>query len=70
MLADGPPATEADVSVATELIIDAGGLEWAGREADAHMHKAVASLNRIDHAEPGARADLVALADYIVNRDR
>jgi len=37
LLAGGAPSTEEDVVLATKLIEEAGGIDWAAREADAHL---------------------------------
>ena len=69
LFASGPPASEAEVALATELIADAGGLEWASAEADARLASALDRLAGLGLAEPAA-AELASVADYIVNRDR
>ena len=69
LFADGPPSTEADVVLATELIVAAGGVEWASREADARLDKAIRQLDGMGLVESAA-ADLAAVATYIVTRDR
>jgi geranylgeranyl diphosphate synthase, type I len=70
LLADGPPESDADVALATELIGQAGGLDWAGREADARLERARARLRALDLPDVEAVAELSAVADYIVARDR
>jgi geranylgeranyl diphosphate synthase, type I len=67
---DGPPDTEDDVALATKLIDEAGGLGWATHEADARIARAFGRLERIDLPNERARADLIAIAHYIVARDR
>jgi geranylgeranyl diphosphate synthase type I len=69
LFADGPPATEADVALATELIVEAGGVAWATQEADARLDKAIRQLENLKLVESAA-ADLAAVATYIVTRDR
>lgn len=69
LLRDGPPTTEEGVARATQLIKDAGGLDWAGQEADSRLATALATLTALDLTEPAA-TQLAAIADYIVNRDR
>jgi geranylgeranyl diphosphate synthase type I len=69
LFAAGAPATEADVALATQLISDAGGLDWAAREADARIAAALAHLDALELL-PGPAAELAAVATYIVNRDR
>jgi geranylgeranyl diphosphate synthase, type I len=65
----GPPATEAEIALATRLICEAGGLDWAAREADTRLANAIAHLDGLDLVDTAA-ADLVAVATYIVTRDR
>jgi geranylgeranyl diphosphate synthase type I len=69
LLAGGPPATEDEVALATRLISEAGGLDWAGREADARLAAALAHLEGLDLV-PASVADLAAVANYVVTRDR
>lgn len=69
LLADGPPTTDADVELATQLIGEAGGLDWAAREADARLARAIEHLSGLDLVDTAA-ADLAAVATYIVDRDR
>jgi geranylgeranyl diphosphate synthase type I len=69
LLAGGPPRTEDDVTYATKLIDEAGGLDWAAREADRRLTKALAHLDALA-LPPAAAADLADLARYVVERDR
>jgi geranylgeranyl diphosphate synthase type I len=69
LFAAGPPATEAEVTRATELVIESGGLDWASREADERLQRAVDHLDRLGLDEP-ASGELACLAKYIVARDR
>jgi geranylgeranyl diphosphate synthase type I len=69
LLAGGPPATEADVELATRLIADAGGLDWAAHEADARLAAALAQLDGLGLV-PASAAELAAVGSYIVTRDR
>jgi geranylgeranyl diphosphate synthase type I len=69
LLRDGPPQTEDDVSLATSLIADAGGLEWAAAEAQTRLDHAVGVLADLDIPQE-TLAELVALGRYIVERDR
>jgi geranylgeranyl diphosphate synthase, type I len=69
LLAAGPPSNDDDVTHASKLIDEAGGLDWAAQEADARLARA------IDHLEalalpPSAAHDLAQLARYVVVRDR
>ena len=70
LLAGGPPATEEDVTLATELIHEAGGVIWASNEADARFASALDHLHGLSLPNQVAIADLAAMADYIVNRGR
>ena len=65
----GPPASEDDVTEATKLIDEAGGLEWAAREADRRLAQALAHLDGLA-IEPGAREHLAQLARFVVDRDQ
>jgi geranylgeranyl diphosphate synthase type I len=69
LLADGPPQDEDSVLLATSLIDEAGGLDWASTEADEHLRLALAQLDALELLEP-ATEQLVAVASYIVARDR
>jgi geranylgeranyl diphosphate synthase type I len=69
LLRDGPPQTEADVTQATKLIDEAGGLEWAAREADRRLARALSSLDGLDIPST-ATEQLTQLARYVVDRDR
>ncbi|MCW2657241.1 MAG: Geranylgeranyl diphosphate synthase type [Jatrophihabitans sp.] len=64
-----PPATEADVERATQLITEAGGLDWAVREADRRLATALEHLAGLELVDSAA-AELAAVATYIVSRDR
>jgi geranylgeranyl diphosphate synthase, type I len=68
LLDAGPPSTEEDVARATRLVGDAGGLDWAGREADRRLAAALAHLDTLSGAR-GALAELTELARYVVERD-
>jgi geranylgeranyl diphosphate synthase type I len=69
LFADGPPQTEDEVVLATTLIGEAGGLEWAEGQAEQYLDRAYARLDALDLAE-AATAQLTAVAAYIVARDR
>jgi geranylgeranyl diphosphate synthase type I len=69
LLADGPPKSDDDVARATALIIEAGGLAWAAAEADAMLAGALGHLDSVELPD-SARADLAAVARYVVGRDR
>jgi geranylgeranyl diphosphate synthase type I len=65
----GPPETEDDVTEATKLIDEAGGLEWAAREADRRLAQALAHLDGLAIVS-SARDQLAQLARYVVDRDQ
>jgi geranylgeranyl diphosphate synthase type I len=69
IFASGPPEDEDTVSLATSLIDEAGGLDWAAREADARLEKALDRIGELGLAEPAATG-LADIASYIVARDR
>jgi geranylgeranyl diphosphate synthase type I len=69
LFAQGPPATDADVELATELIVESGGLDWAKNEADVRLETALAQLRSLELIDSAA-AELEAIANYIVNRDK
>ena len=68
LLAGGAPSTDEDVVLATKLIEEAGGIDWAAREADGHLGRALAQLETLPAPEHVV-ADLVGLARYVVDRD-
>jgi geranylgeranyl diphosphate synthase type I len=68
LLAGGAPSTDEDVVLATKLIEEAGGIDWATRAADIHLSGALGSLEALPAPQRGVD-DLVALARYVVNRD-
>src|SRR5450432_289266 len=69
LLAEGPPASDDDVTYATKLIDEAGGLDWAAQEADRRLALALGHLENTA-APAGTTSDLAALARYVVERDR
>ncbi|HEY5051042.1 MAG TPA: polyprenyl synthetase family protein [Acidothermaceae bacterium] len=69
MLAGGPLTADDDVTHATKLIDEAGGLEWAAHEADRRLALALGHLENLS-APTGTTSDLAALARYVVERDR
>ena len=69
LLAEGPPTTDDDVTYATKLIDEAGGLDWAAQEADRRLALALSHLEKTA-APAGTTSDLAALARYVVERDR
>ena len=68
LLAKGPPASEADVELATRLIVEAGGLDWAAREADDRLARALHHLDALNLPSAPLN-ELVTLARYVVDRD-
>jgi geranylgeranyl diphosphate synthase type I len=60
---------EADLDRAAELIEHAGGRSLTSDLADRRLAEAMAALDDID-PEPTVRAETVALATTLVNRDR
>jgi geranylgeranyl diphosphate synthase type I len=70
LFVDGPPESEDDVALATGLIEEAGGLGWAMRAADTRLSSALGRLERLALPNTEALRDLVAVARYIVDRDR
>ncbi len=70
MFESGPPSAEEEITLATKLIGEAGGLEWAADEADARLRSALARLAALPGARPDAVAELSALARYVTDRDR
>ncbi len=68
LLAGGAPSTDEDVVLATKLIEEAGGIDWAAREADAHLRRALEQFDALP-AREDVVTDLVALARYVVDRD-
>jgi geranylgeranyl diphosphate synthase type I len=67
LLTDPQPLSEDDLVRAADLIVAAGGKQWAESEADAQLAAANASLADIDL--PGdVRAELTAIAEFITAR--
>lgn len=69
LFADGPPRTESDVALAAQLVADAGGLEWASREADLRLNAALEHLHGLKLAHPAVQ-QLADIATYVVSRDQ
>ncbi|MDT4893212.1 MAG: geranylgeranyl diphosphate synthase, type [Pseudonocardiales bacterium] len=69
MFAAGRHEDEDDVILATGLIKESGGLDWAIQEAEARLTRALDELAGHGLAEP-AVSELAAVAAYIVDRDR
>jgi geranylgeranyl diphosphate synthase type I len=69
LFARGPLHDEDEVALATALIEESGGLDWAAREADARLSAALGHLAEAGLGEPAA-TELADIASYIVARDR
>ncbi|HKE66293.1 MAG TPA: polyprenyl synthetase family protein [Micromonosporaceae bacterium] len=67
LAAPGEPDDES-VRHAADLVEAAGGRAWALAEARRRMHLAEEALSSVD-IRPRARADMYALAEFIVDRD-
>jgi geranylgeranyl diphosphate synthase type I len=72
LFAAGPPKTEDDVALATQLVTEAGGLDWARQQAGVCLDRALEQLDRLapPQGDAAALAELATLARYIVERDR
>ena len=70
LLADGPPSSDGDVARAAELIEQAGGVAWAGAEAERLLDEALALLDTIPLADAQAGVDLREVAEYLIRRNR
>lgn len=69
LLDGGPPTTDDDVTLAAKLIDEAGGLDWAAREAGRRLDLALEQLDAVNAPAQTSEA-LAALARYVVDRDR
>ena len=67
LLTDPEPLSEDDLVRAADLVVAAGGKDWAEAEADTQLAKANASLADIDLAAD-VRAELTAIAEFITAR--
>jgi geranylgeranyl diphosphate synthase type I len=67
LLTDPQPLSEDDLIRAADLIVAAGGKQWAEAEADAELAAANASLADID-LPANVRAELTAIAEFITAR--
>jgi geranylgeranyl diphosphate synthase type I len=67
MLTDPEPLSEEDLVRAADLVVTAGGKDWAEAEADAQLAAANESLVGIDLAAD-VRAELTAIAEFITAR--
>jgi geranylgeranyl diphosphate synthase type I len=69
LLADGPPASDEDVSLAAKLVAEAGGLARTEQAAADHLATALDALQSAPLV-PGPAAELADVARFVVNRDR
>jgi geranylgeranyl diphosphate synthase type I len=67
LLNDPRPLTEDDLVRAADLVVAAGGKDWAENEADTQLAAANASLADID-LSADVRAELTAIAEFITAR--
>ena len=67
LLTNPEPLSEDDLVRAADLVVAAGGKDWAEAEADAQLAAANASLSGIDLAAD-VRAELTAIAEFITAR--
>src|SRR5487761_897988 len=67
LLTDPDPLTEGDLIRAADLVVAAGGRQWAENEADAQLDAANASLAEVD-IRADVRAELTAIAEFITAR--
>src|SRR5580692_11545922 len=67
LLTDPQPLTEDDLIRAADLVVAAGGKQWAEDEADVQLAAANASLADIDLSD-SVRAELTAIAEFITAR--
>lgn len=70
MLGSGPLVADEDVQLAGKLVAEAGGLDFASDQADAHLATAMASLDTLAARHDAPMQPLAALARYVVDRDR
>ncbi|HKC28913.1 MAG TPA: polyprenyl synthetase family protein [Jatrophihabitans sp.] len=69
LFANGPLEDDDEVALASSLIEEAGGLDWAVREADRRLSRALELIAGLGLTEPAATG-LADIATYIVARDR
>jgi geranylgeranyl diphosphate synthase type I len=67
LLTDPAPLTEDDLIRGADLVVAAGGKQWAEAEADAQLAAANASLADIE-MPADVRAELTAIAEFITAR--
>lgn len=68
MLTTWPPQEETEVQRATQLVIEAGGIAWAEKEADRRLDAALAHLTRVPLPER-VRGELTDIATFVTRRD-
>lgn len=68
LLADGPPESDEDVARAVELIVAAGGVQWAADDAQRLLDSALTELEAAVGADGGAVAELQEMARFLVHR--
>jgi geranylgeranyl diphosphate synthase type I len=68
LLAAGPPETEAEVARAVALIASAGGITWAGEEAQRLLDQALAELDAAELPHSDADGELREVAEFLVHR--
>ncbi len=69
LLATWPPATDEDVTRAAELVLAAGGVAWAEKEADRRLDAALSHLASVP-MPARTHIDLTEVATYVTRRDR
>ncbi|HEX2745010.1 MAG TPA: polyprenyl synthetase family protein [Streptosporangiaceae bacterium] len=67
LLTKPEPLTEKDLIRAADLVVAAGGRDWAESESDAQLAEAKASLADVDLAAD-VRAEFIAIAEFITGR--
>jgi geranylgeranyl diphosphate synthase type I len=67
LLTSPEPLSEDDLIRAADLVVAAGGRQWAENEADAQLAAANASLAEVD-IPVGVHAELTAIGEFITAR--
>lgn len=68
LLAAGPPESDEDVARAVELIVAAGGVQWAADEAQRRLDAALAELAAAVGVDGEPVAELQEMAHFLVHR--
>jgi geranylgeranyl diphosphate synthase, type I len=68
LLAGGPPESDEDVARAVELIVGAGGVQWAADEAQRLLDAALVELDAAGLTNSAAVEDLREMARFLVHR--